>query len=307
MGYTRKPLRGMRRIGMAFWEGPKSGTIYGSMQIDVTRALRFQQDVQARPAAPPSLGQLVGRAVAEALKETPDCNAKIIWGRPYVKDQVDVYFQVDVGDGADLSGVTIPAVDQKSIVEVSTRLTEIAGKLRRGQDRQYEQTQKGLFSWLPVFLIRWLLGLFSFLDFSVGISWLHKLSGARPEPFGTVMVTNVSKFGIDLAYAPLVPVARVPFIVLVGRVCDVPWAVDGQVEVRPVITLNATFDHRVIDGNKIGRVARRIRAYMEDPYLHEPALGLTPPADAVAVDPGAGSTPPTPPPPVTPQQGVRNP
>ena len=67
MGYTRKPLRGMRRIGMAFWDGPKSGTIYGSMQIDVCRALRFQDDVEAQHGIRPSIGQLVGRAVAEAL------------------------------------------------------------------------------------------------------------------------------------------------------------------------------------------------------------------------------------------------
>jgi pyruvate dehydrogenase E2 component (dihydrolipoamide acetyltransferase) len=272
----------MRRFAMAFWGPPRDGTIYGSMQIDVSKAQRFQADYQAKHDSKPSIGQLVGRAVAEALKETPDANSKIIWGRPYVSDSVDVYFQVDVGDGKDLSGVTVHDCANKSIQAVSTELRAAAGKLHRGEDEQYEKTQKGALGYLPVFLIRWLLALFSFLEFNLGNFWLHKLLGARPEPFGTVQVTNVSKFGIDCAYAPLISVGRVPFIVLVGRIVDQPWVVDGELAVRPVITLNATFDHRVIDGNKIGRIVRRIRAYMENPYAYEPDVGLADPGAEVA-------------------------
>jgi pyruvate dehydrogenase E2 component (dihydrolipoamide acetyltransferase) len=47
----------------------------------------------------------------------------------------------------------------------------------------------------------------------------------------------------------------VPFVALVGQVKLTPWVVDGQLAVRPVITLNGTFDHRLLDGNKIGRFA----------------------------------------------------
>lgn len=291
MGYTRKPLRGFRKFAKVFWDDPRDGTIYGSSQVDVSVARRFQEDVRAATGVFPSMAQLVGRGVACALTEVPDFNAKIIWGRTWVKDTVDVYFQVDVGDGADLSGVTVSDAGRKSVVQVSQELTAFAEKLRKGQDEQYERTQKGFLGrWIPVWMLRGMLRMLTFLEYNLG--WTPRFLGARPEPFGTVMVTNVSKFGIDIAYAPLIGVSRVPFIVLVGQVRDRPWAVDGRVEVRPVITLNATFDHRMGDGNKIGKIVRRVVAYMEDPYAHEPALGLARPAGMKAASAVSAELPP---------------
>lgn len=296
MGYTRRPLRGFRKFAKVFWDDPKDGTIYGSTQVDVTLARRFQEDVQKKHGVYPSMAQLVGRGVAVALTETPDFNAKLIWGRTYVKDTVDVYFQVDVDNGADLSGVTVSDAGRKTAVQVSQELTAHAERLRKGKDEQYEKTQKGLLGRLiPVFLLRLVLQLLTFCEYNLG--WTPRFLGARPEPFGTVMITNVSKFGIDIAYAPLIRVSRVPFIVLVGQVRDRAWVVDGRIEPRPIITINASFDHRMGDGNKIGRIVRRTVAYMENPYAYEEALGLTPPA-GVRASSGSedrGELPPPPP------------
>lgn len=287
--YTRAPRTDLfRTFALAFWDRPRDGTIYGHKQIDVTLARRFQDDCQARYGLRPSMSQLVGRAVAVALTEVPEGNAKVIWGRPYIKDTVDVYFQVDVEDGKDLSGVVLTDVGKMTAIDVCRRLTELAAKLRNREDRQYEKTQRGCLGWLPPFAIRRLLGFLTFLELNLGIP--PTFLGARPDAFGTAMVTNVSKFGIDVAYAPLVPVSRVPFIVLVGQVEDRPWVGrEGQLVVRPVITCCATFDHRLLDGNRIGRITRRVVAYMTNPYRYEAAaLGFTDP-EAGAPDDGAGA------------------
>ncbi|MBX3472474.1 MAG: 2-oxo acid dehydrogenase subunit E2 [Planctomycetes bacterium] len=288
--YRRTELRGFRRIAMAFWDAPRDGTIYGHLQFEVTRAQRFIEDVKAKFGVAPSMGQLVGRAVACAATRVPDMNTKIIWGRPYTKDTVDVYFQVDVEDGKDLSGVTVPDTGRKSIVEVAETLRDRAGRLRGGKDQQYEKTQKGCLGSMPVWVLRALLGALTFLEYNLGVT--PTFLGARPEPFGTLMVTNVSKFGIDVAYAPLIAVSRVPFICLVGQVKPAPWVVGDQVVVRPVITLSATFDHRVIDGNKIGKFIQVVRDYMANPYAFEPALGLVDPDPAPPKVDAAPAAPP---------------
>ncbi|MCA8921186.1 MAG: 2-oxo acid dehydrogenase subunit E2 [Planctomycetes bacterium] len=297
MGYQRQELRGFRKIANAMWRAPSDGTIYGYKAIDVTLARAFQAQVKERYDVWPSIGQLVGRAIALALTQVPDGNTKLIWGRPYVKDTVDVYFQVDLGDGQDLSGVVVTDVGKKNPVQVATELREVSHKLRSGKDKQYEKTQKGCLGRMPTWLLRRMLGFFTFLEYNLGITptWL----GARPEPFGTVMVTNVSKFGVDVAYAPLVPVSRVPFVALVGQIADRPWVVDGELTIRPVINVSATFDHRLLDGNKIGKIVRSVVNYLENPFPHEAELGLTPPEVKVgrlreggAQDPGAeGSAP----------------
>ena len=124
-------------------------------------------------------------------------------------------------------------------------------------------------------MIGWLLGFLTFLEYNFGITatWL----GAKPEPFGTVMLSNVSSFGVDVAYAPLVPVSRVPLVALMGEVIDKPWVEDGKLVVRPVMCVSGTFDHRLMDGNKIGRIINDVRSYIENPYAFEPDLGLEEP------------------------------
>tara|TARA_R110002072_G_scaffold113993_1_gene243913 strand:- start:157 stop:1182 length:1026 start_codon:yes stop_codon:yes gene_type:complete len=258
---------------MAFWRAPTDGTIYGHLRLRVRRAIQFQDDVEAKFGIRPSLGMLIGRGVAVALTETPEGNAKIMWGQAYLKDTVDVYYQVDLGDGADLSGVVVADVGRKNVVEVAEILRGRAKKLKKGDDVQYEKTQKGCLSRIPSWVLRPLLSFLTFFEYNLGLT--PSVLGAQPEPFGTVMVTNVSMFGIDVAYAPLIPVARVPFIALVGRVEDEAIVEDGQIYVEPCMNGSATFDHRLLDGNKIGRIVRRVKAYMEDPYPYEAeALGL---------------------------------
>ena len=161
--YVRQELRGMRKFAMVFWDAPRDGTIYGHLEMDVTKTLRFMEEVKAKHGVPVSIGQIVGRGCAVAAEKVPDINTKIIWGRPYRKDQVDVYFQVDVEDGKDLSGVTVPDTAKKSIVEVAQVLRDRAQKLRQGQDKQYEKTQKGCLGSLPVFVMRAMLWTLTFL------------------------------------------------------------------------------------------------------------------------------------------------
>jgi pyruvate/2-oxoglutarate dehydrogenase complex dihydrolipoamide acyltransferase (E2) component len=275
--YRRTPEKGFRKFAMAFWDPPRDGSIYGQLRVDVSRMQQFQADCLERFGVKPSIGILVGRGIAHALNEVPEGNAKIIWGQAYLKDTVDVYYQVDIGDGKDLSGVVVPDVGRKTAIEVAQILRDKAKKLRGGEDDQYEKTQKGCLSFLPSWAMRRLLGFLTFLEYNLGItpSWL----GARPEPFGTVMVSNLSKFGIDLAYAPLIALARVPFLALVGHPSLQPHVRDGELVVAPIATFTATFDHRLLDGSKIGRIGAHIREYCEDPYLFEAeVLGLeTPP------------------------------
>ncbi len=282
--YRKSPEKGFRKLAMAFWEAPKDGIINGTMKLNVLKTRQFQKDVEAKYGIRLTIGQLMGRAVSVALTATPEGNAKIIWGQAWIKDTVDVYYQVDIDDGGDLSGVVVPDVGKKTIVEVNEALMASARRLKSGQDVQYEKTQKGLLPLLPSWMLGPIMRFLMFMEYNLGITarWV----GAQNEPFGTVMVTNVSRFGIDVAYAPLVPLSRVPFIILVGGVTDQPWVVRGKLCVRPVVSASASIDHRLMDGNKIGRIARRVVDYMQNPYPYEAALGLEEPWEGIHPPPG---------------------
>ncbi|MFE2219590.1 2-oxo acid dehydrogenase subunit E2 [Streptomyces canus] len=73
---------------------------------------------------------------------------------------------------------------------------------------------------------------------------------------GTFTLNNYGVFDVDGA-TPLLNHPQVAMLG-VGRVTDRPWAVDGRVEVRKVVSLSLTFDHRVCDGGTAAGFLRHV-------------------------------------------------
>lgn len=260
-----KHYSSFRRIALAQWGPPRDPIVHGQLYLDVTESEKFLAQVNADHGQKASLGVLVGKAVALGLRSVPALNSKVVGRRIYLKSSVDIFFQVDVGSGSDLAGTVVQDCDKKPLHEIARELKEAAGKIRSGEDEQYEKTQKGgLFKILPIGMLAWLLKLMSFLLYRVGIPsrWL---GASAPDPFGSAMVTNVAGFGVDVAYAPLVPWTRVPTVVVVGRAREMPAVVDGEIVVRRMLPTSATFDHRAADGAHLGLLTRLVKEFVEHP------------------------------------------
>jgi pyruvate dehydrogenase E2 component (dihydrolipoamide acetyltransferase) len=54
-------------------------------------------------------------------------------------------------------------------------------------------------------------------------------------------------------------------ILAVGAIVDKPVAQNGEVVIRPMMTLTLSYDHRVIDGAEAGKFMRTLKNYMTDP------------------------------------------
>lgn len=82
---------------------------------------------------------------------------------------------------------------------------------------------------------------------------------------GTITITNVGSFGMDTGNAILNPgeVAILAF----GTIKPKPWVVDGEVRVRQVTTVGASFDHRVVDGDVASRFVADVASVLEEPAL----------------------------------------
>jgi hypothetical protein len=135
-----------------------------------------------------------------------------------------------------------------------------ARAIREGKDPAFEKS-RGLFKALPFFVLRPLLRV---VDVLTNELHLHLPGQGMPrDPFGTAVITNVGMFGIDTAFAPMVPLGRCPMLLLVPEVRERPWVEAGKLCVRPVLRLCATFDHRIIDGYAAGLLAKEIREVLE--------------------------------------------
>src|SRR5215470_5723018 len=93
-----------RRMAAAMWRSPSDPSIYGSMDVDATAALGFLRDHGSGVKL--TVTHLVARAVALALRDQPEINAKVrFWGRLEKRATVDIF--VTVATGRDLSGARI--------------------------------------------------------------------------------------------------------------------------------------------------------------------------------------------------------
>ncbi|MEO6462912.1 MAG: dihydrolipoamide acetyltransferase family protein, partial [Candidatus Eisenbacteria bacterium] len=82
---------------------------------------------------------------------------------------------------------------------------------------------------------------------------------------GTFSITNAGLFGSTGS----TPIINFPEVAILGvhKISDRPVAVDGQVVIRPVMTLACTFDHRWIDGHTAVQFIVRVKDLLENPAL----------------------------------------
>ncbi len=79
----------------------------------------------------------------------------------------------------------------------------------------------------------------------------------------TITVTNLGDLGVESVYGVIYP-PQVAMIGL-GRLVEQPWAQNGMVGVRPVVTATLSADHRVSDGLRGGRFLTRMGELLENP------------------------------------------
>jgi pyruvate dehydrogenase E2 component (dihydrolipoamide acetyltransferase) len=79
----------------------------------------------------------------------------------------------------------------------------------------------------------------------------------------TITVTNLGEQGVESVFGVIYP----PQVALVGfgKVVEQPWAVNGLIGVRPVITASLAADHRASDGHRGARFLAAIDRLLQEP------------------------------------------
>ena len=80
---------------------------------------------------------------------------------------------------------------------------------------------------------------------------------------GTFTISNLGMFDVDSFNAIINPPQAA--ILAVGRIVDKVVPVDGLPAVRPILTLNLSFDHRVVDGVRGAEFLQTLSSLIENP------------------------------------------
>ena len=257
-------VKGWRKIATAVWGWPEDPQVYGRQDFDAEPILDAIEILRERTGARVTPTHLIVRALALALRDNPSMNTRLARGRFHRRENVDIFVIVAVGEG-DLSGVKVRRADEKSAPEIAAELDQGASAARAGKGEL--DRAKRMMEILPRSLLGLSLRLSAFLTSNLRMN-LSSMGMPR-EAFGSAMVTNVGVFGVSEGWAPLSPIYRVPMILLVGEIERKPWAVGDEVQVRPVLPVTATIDHRWVDGYGIAGVAETIKKYLANPLSYE--------------------------------------
>jgi pyruvate dehydrogenase E2 component (dihydrolipoamide acetyltransferase) len=79
----------------------------------------------------------------------------------------------------------------------------------------------------------------------------------------TITVTNLGDLGVEVVYGVIYP----PQVALVGfgKILEQPWAENGMLGVRPVVTATLAADHRATDGHRGAQFLETLNRSLQEP------------------------------------------
>lgn len=259
-----------RRMTIATWKPPHEGIIHGVITLEATNVLDYIERARALTGEKVTMTAFVGAATGRALALEPTLNGYIAWGKYYAYDDVSLSFLVQVDGGKQLAQVLVRDIDTLTPAQVAAKLQEGAGHVRSGKDENFKKSAD-IAGKVPTWLLRRIFSMAGTSTVAFGRSF-----GGQPKyPFGAAIITSVGMLGVDEAFVPPTPFARVPLYVAVGAIRDMVFAIDGQPQVRKGLTIVATLDHRFVDGFQAATVARAFKKFFEEPDTLGPLTAPT--------------------------------
>lgn len=264
-------ISSFRKLAIGSWKTTYDPTVYGTLTVRMDKALAYIEAFRQRTGVRLTVTHLMTKAMGEALRRCPEANALLRFNKIYLRKQVTIsalVVQTDAGK-VDLTSAKIDDADTKSLRQIAQEMDEAVRRVRERKDVALEKGKSTIqkLPYLFLNLFTWLIG-FLMYTLNLDLSGL----GMPKDAFGSVIITNVGSLGLDTAYVPLVPYTRVPIFVAPGAVKDAPVVEDGKVVPGKVMNINASFDHRFIDGFHAGVLANTLREMLENPFEKFDAL-----------------------------------
>ena len=79
----------------------------------------------------------------------------------------------------------------------------------------------------------------------------------------TVTITNLGDLGVEAVHGVIYP----PQVALIGfgRIIESPWAENGMLGIRPIVTATLAGDHRATDGHRGAQFLTALNRYLQEP------------------------------------------
>ncbi|MFF2043816.1 2-oxo acid dehydrogenase subunit E2 [Kitasatospora sp. NPDC058170] len=249
------PPARQRRHTLYFLDEIRSfAPVHLDTEVDMTRVLAHRAAARA-DGTRYSLVSYVLLAAGRTLARHPEANAAVRGRlRPRVARYPSVAGKLVLDRRLDgqrvVLATVVPRLEQAELATVQDQIDQY-----RGEDAS-ERPEFG-----PVRALHKLHPLLGLLAYRASVRPLRR----RAERIGTFAVSSLGHAPVDGFHS----VGGTTVTIGVGRVADRVVAREGRPAVAPVLRLNLTFDHRVIDGAEAAEVLGGIKEALEEYPAYE--------------------------------------
>ena len=241
---------------------PTDSRVYGTLDIDVTAAKKFL-DRKREEGVKLTMVHLTTAVLSRAIAfDVPEMNCFIRRGAVVGREYMDVMVPIQVGGDSGVTPAIVRNAHARRVTDIADEVRAKAAKSRAGSEIKAAKNKYMLnrIPWplrRPVFLfLKWIT-----VDMGIEI----KALGLSAHSFGSFVVSDIGSFGLNTGMTALMPAAKVPCVIVLGKIEEKPVVRNGEIVIRTILPLTGTFDHRIVDGMQIGKLARGIKRNFRKP------------------------------------------
>ena len=262
LGKVKNLTTSWRQLAIATYAAPKDSRIYGTYEVDVTNLLKYIEN-RRRAGVRITITHFVAAALARTLYEDiPDINCFVRRGHVVARQDANVFVTVNVA-GSSMTGLVLKKCQELSATEIGQIVQKVVVKKRSGEEESGAFAAKNKITKIPWPFRRPVFLLVKWWIFDMGLSF--PFLKIPPDPFGSIMLTNIGTFGLHTGMVALFPIGKLPAVVTMGKIEKKPVVIDNQIVIRDMLPLTGTFDHRIVGGYQAGMLANGAVRRLQDP------------------------------------------
>ena len=251
-----------RVTAAAIYTAPSDSRVYGSLDIDVTEAKRFM-DAKRKSGVKITMVHLTTAVLARAVAfDVPELNCFIRRGSVVGRKRLNVMVPVMLDSQSGVSSVLVNDAHARPVSDLADDIREQAQLSRSGKESKASQN-KYVLNRIPWPFRRVVFKFLKWLTVDLGVEM--RSLGLSSDSFGSFIVSDIGSFGLTSGMAALFPAAKIPAVIIMGKMEEKPVVRDGEIVIRTILPLTGTFDHRIVDGMQIGKLGRAIHRNFKQP------------------------------------------
>ena len=237
-------------------------TVYFDDYIKADALLEYIE--RTREKFPIDITHLLVNAAVAGLRENPKMNTFISGQRLYSRNHVAVTFSMKrkkLNKEAKVTAVKLIVKDEEDFEDICKRMNKMINVERTEKVTDVDK-ELNFFFRFPRPLMKFCMWFVWWADYNNILPAFF----TRDDGFSTSMfIANLGSLGMRAGYHHLYEFGNCPLFLMVGKIEERAWVVDGEVVPRKILHLRYTYDERIDDGLTSSYGMATVKRCLENP------------------------------------------